>query len=101
MDTAASPLPERRLRPRQFCRLPALIQCGSSSQGLDCIVENLSPGGARVRLARKALVTSTFRVVLPTVWVAYDARLTWRRNLDLGIEVIRRHDLSVGADSLS
>ena len=65
------------------------------------MVENLGPGGARLRLARKALLTSTFRVVLPTVSVAYDARLTWRRNLDLGVEIIRRHDLSVGAASVS
>jgi hypothetical protein len=73
--------------------LPALIQAGLTQGDIDCTVQDLDAYGARLRLARTSLITADCRILLPTVWVAYDARLRWRRNLDLGVEFLRRHDL--------
>lgn len=96
MDPALFPLlnlPERRSRRRQFCRLPALICLPHLNDGLACTVENLNETGARLRLASRALIAADFRILLPTVSIAYEARLLWRRNLDLGARILRRHDL--------
>ena len=96
MDPAPFPLqnlPERRSRRRQFCRPPALICLPHLNNGLACTVENLNETGARLRLSTLALIAADFRIVLPTVFAAYEAKLLWRRNLDLGAQILRRYDL--------
>ncbi len=58
---------------------------------MDCLVRNLSEGGARLEIAHPISVPREFEVTIPRRGESARARLAWRDSLALGVTFVASH----------
>jgi hypothetical protein len=74
----------RWLRVKTFLR--ATIYFNNRQSSLDCIVRDISDGGARLAVSEAALVPDTFEVHIPQKNRTHFADVRWRRGEEMGLE---------------
>ncbi len=84
--TAAAPV-ERRRAERRSVSLPATIALGPG-RSLACRTIDLSSSGARLSLARAALLPQTFELHVPSRGMRRSARLVWRVGEEIGVQFV-------------
>jgi hypothetical protein len=68
---------ERRRVPRQRTLKSGQIVIGNAQPVLDCVVRNLSPGGALL-LVPSLAVPDRFQLVFPASRARHECRVAWR-----------------------
>jgi PilZ domain-containing protein len=70
-----------------------LASC-SGAFTLDCTVTNFSASGARVRVDSGAMIFGKVLLVHLREKLAFETRIAWRNDRDIGLEFTRAHDLT-------
>jgi hypothetical protein len=72
------------LRVKTFLR--ATIYFNNRQSSLDCIVRDISEGGARLAVSEAALVPESFEVHIPQKNRTHVGDMRWRRGEEMGLE---------------
>jgi hypothetical protein len=84
---------DRRSSPRRKTRFKAVIVHGEDRQTVDCVVRDLSDGGARLRLDAPGALPAQFHLF----WLADRAVLSveavWRSSNEMGVKFHAKHDM--------
>jgi hypothetical protein len=70
---------ERRRTLRRRTYLGARIAFGTGALGADCIVRNLSGGGAKIMFSDRAVVPTEFELTIAQKRETVRARIVWRQ----------------------
>ena len=92
---------DARRHGRKRMVIPGKLAFGSVRQVLDCLIGDMSVGGARVRIKPGTQVPNELFLVHLKEWCAYEARVIWRRaDGNLGLAFKRSFDLdgAIGPD---
>jgi PilZ domain-containing protein len=74
--------------------VPGKLYFGLRAQAVDCLIGDMSVGGARVRVKPGTVVVDDLYLVHLREWTAYEARVAWRRpDGNLGLQFKRARDL--------
>ena len=87
--TAAHVFPdERRAHPRQrvFKRVKAVFNANGSV--VDCVMRDISAGGARLACGSAALLPEHFKLVFLSEREMRDVRVAWRSLTELGVQFL-------------
>jgi len=84
----------RRASWRQRVLLNALIFDRTTGSVHRCGLDNVSEGGARIRLSERCLLPPKFWVIACTTGLAYWAEIVWRHDDRLGVSALEPIDLS-------
>jgi hypothetical protein len=84
----------RRASWRQRVLLNALIFDRITGSVLHCGLDNVSKGGARIRLAERGQLPPRFWVIACTTGLAYWVEMVWRQNDHVGVSAIEPIDLN-------
>ena len=84
----------RRASWRQRVLLSALIFDRTTGSVHHCGLDNVSGGGARIRLSERCLLPPKFWVIACTTGLAYWAETVWRHDDRLGVSAVEPIDLS-------
>jgi hypothetical protein len=76
----------RRRHVRRDARLPAVIYAGS--ENLDCLVTQMSEGGARLAVERESVVRDRFALFMGAGSPMSDCAVVWRGRGELGIRFL-------------
>jgi hypothetical protein len=88
-----SPADHRRsVRHRSF--LGAKLVYGDGAFTIDCIVKDVSDTGARIKLPEGQAVPDQVYLVELRSGIAYEARVTWKRHPEIGLEFVHQHGLA-------
>lgn len=60
---------------------------------VDCVIADISEAGARVQIQQGPPVPSDVYLVHLRERAAYEAKVAWRRNDNVGLKFVARHDL--------
>lgn len=78
---------EKRANPRQRTLKGARIVFNDKSSTLDCVVRNLSEGGARLKVASVVGIPDSFSLRFED-GRSFECRVVWRRGEELGVEFV-------------
>ena len=85
---------DARRSPRKRMVIPGKLAFGSVPQAFDCLIGDMSVGGARVRVKPGLAVPNELYLVHLNEWFAYEARVVWRRaDGNMGLAFRRSFDL--------
>jgi len=84
----------RRRAPRRRVLLSAIIVDLDVDGFVRCRLENVSDGGACLKLSERRFLPSTFWLVATTSGYAYKAKIAWRCDYRLGVTLGEPGDLS-------
>ena len=85
---------DARRSSRQRMVMPGKLYFGLTVQAVDCLIGDMSVGGARVRVKPGTVVLDDLYFVHLRQWAAYKARVAWRRpDGNLGLQFTRSYDL--------
>lgn len=90
--SAAKPI-ERRDDLRGRSLLAGKIANEDATQTLDCVIRNLTPGGAMIETTAPHLVPARHHLVQVKDGIAWEAEVRWRRGNRVGLKLGDRHDL--------
>jgi hypothetical protein len=76
---------ERRRAPRHRTLKGALVVFGNHQLALDCLIRNISDGGAKISLEETLDVPEDFELLIPSEHTIVAARAVWRTGHDLGL----------------
>jgi hypothetical protein len=79
---------DRRKEGRSPSYLGGQITTDRRLISFDCVVRNTSGRGARLVVPNSTLLPETFELHIPKKNCAYRVRACWRRDNDLGVEVV-------------
>ncbi|KAA5597269.1 PilZ domain-containing protein [Blastochloris sulfoviridis] len=88
---------ERRQQYRDRTLRGARIAFGNMSITMDCVVRDLTPGGARLRLPSTIGVPSMFHLLHERDGSIRRCRLAWRTETEVGVEFIDQAAAAQGA----
>ena len=91
-DNVVVPVPDRRREPRRRVLLQGKIVYPHNGCTADCVVRDLSSGGARLSAVPEALTSHPFLIVVRQA-VAYEARTAWAAPPQAGLQFVARTDL--------
>ena len=83
----------RRVEPRRRVLLAGKIVQGNGIT-LDCMIRNLTDGGAQIRVAAGQIVPNAFELIEIRSGVAYGAAVVWRSAGGMGVKFSERIDLN-------
>ena len=88
----------RRPSRRKPVSLPAIIVYGAGPNSHDCSIRDLSEAGARIILQAQLDVPELFFLINIPDRCAYQAKVTWRKKAEAGVQFITEHRLSTISD---
>jgi hypothetical protein len=78
---------DRRASPRRVVDCPGSIVCGTGAKALDCVIADISDGGARLVVAGG--VPEEFGLMINDGSGAeYSCRVVWRLDDEIGVEFL-------------
>jgi len=80
-------LREKRLQPRRNTMIIATIVFDGGRTRLDCVIRNLSEGGAKLEFPTVRGVPQSFDLIVPG-HRPYHCRVAWRALKELGVQFI-------------
>jgi hypothetical protein len=84
--------PDRRAEARRPVALRGKLVVGPAFV-FDCVIRNLSDGGARIELALAVTAPNEVWLVDLSSAIAWRAAVIWRRPPETGLKFLERHDL--------
>lgn len=88
----------RRAMTRARTLLAGKIIIRGGMMSPDCVIRDLSPDGARVRVPRTILLPSSVGLLVTKDGVLFDAVVVWRRGDEAGLTFSDRHDIRGAVD---
>jgi len=76
---------ERRRAPRHRTLKGALVVFDNHQRALDCMIRNLSEGGAKISLESTGDVPDSFEILVPKEHMIIAARAVWRTRNEMGV----------------
>jgi hypothetical protein len=89
---------ERRSVARARGKLVGKLVAGDGFLSPDCLITELSPRGARVRIAVTIKLPPPAALLLVDAGLLLDADIAWRHGEETGLVFTGRHDLRSGGD---
>jgi PilZ domain len=77
--------PRRSIRQKLFLR--GFIRTPKSATSIDCMVRDLSEGGAKLRFRCTPLITDFFELHIPAKGAVLPAKLVWMNGCEAGISL--------------
>ncbi|HEX5380459.1 MAG TPA: PilZ domain-containing protein [Phenylobacterium sp.] len=94
MTTALPPSAERRTLPRSRILQRGRVCYGAEqAMSFDCTIRNLTATGAMLRSPAQQPIPESFTLLHVAGGIAFDARVTWRRGTEVGVQFQSRQDL--------
>ena len=78
---------EKRLAPRRNTFIAALLVYNGGRSRTDCIIRNLSDGGAKLEVASVGGIPQTFDLIAPD-HRPHSCRVAWRALKELGVQFL-------------
>lgn len=78
---------ERRASPRRVVNCPGSIVCATSTEPVDCLIADISDGGARL-VAPAGLPEEFALIVKDGTNASQRCRVAWRLDDEIGVEFI-------------
>src|SRR5215469_4905006 len=83
-----------RGEPRKRTLFKGVISYGQDCEfTIDCVIADFSEAGARVQIQPGPPIPTDVYLVHSRERAAYEANVAWRRNNNLGLKFVARHDL--------
>lgn len=79
---------EKRLQPRRNTMIIATIVFDGGNSRMDCVIRNLSEGGAKLEVASARVVPGSFDLMVPGHRPQH-CRVAWRALRELGIQFMQ------------
>lgn len=76
---------EKRLQPRRNTMIVATIVFDGGNSRIDCVIRNLSEGGAKIEVPSARIVPQTFDLMVPGHRPQH-CRVAWRALRELGVQ---------------
>jgi len=89
---------DKRQGGRARALLAAKILIGDGRMSPDCLIRDLSPDGARVRISRTVPLPQSFALLAIRDGLLFDAALVWRKGDEAGLAFSGRHDVKTAGD---
>lgn len=86
--------PHQRKESRRRTLFTGMLASCSGGFTIDCTVTNFSVSGARVRVNPGAVIIGKVLLVHLREKLAFETRIAWRNERDIGLEFTRAHDLT-------
>lgn len=77
---------DKRIFPRIRSLLGARIEFNNRSSTMDCLVREMSKGGAKLEFSDARSIPDTFDVVVPSKGQHFRAEVRWRHGNSIGVE---------------
>jgi hypothetical protein len=90
--------PDHRVGRRVRTLLSGKIIIGNGLMSPDCVIRDLSPSGARVRITRTIELPSSVELLVIKDGLLFDATVAWRRGNEAGLVFSGHHDLRGNID---
>jgi hypothetical protein len=92
---------QRRTSARQRTVLRGCVYYDKRSLAADCVVRDVSDGGARIELSENVVIPDVIELYIPKKEETHHARVRWRRNNEVGVAYVengksRDHDRGGG-----
>jgi hypothetical protein len=84
---------EQRAQPRRRVIAPAILAFGGNAFTPDCVIRNLTPRGAAVRMEPGLALPGHVALIELAIGRAHEARVAWHRNGFVGLEIVSTRDL--------
>lgn len=78
---------DKRLAPRRNTMIRAQIVFGGGNRRVDCVIRNLSDGGAKLEVNSVGSIPQTFDLVAPD-HRPHACRVAWRALKELGVQFL-------------
>ena len=88
---AREAMAEKRASRRVRTVVTGRIVFNQGRSGVDCIVRDMSAGGARLRMVRPTVVPNAFDLVIPLKETSYPASVRWRAGNEIGVALGAAH----------
>jgi hypothetical protein len=79
---------EKRLSPRRNTMIGATIVFAGGKRRLDCVIRNLSDGGAKIEVASVKDVPASFDLLVPKHRPQH-CRVMWRALREIGVQFVQ------------
>jgi len=89
---------ERRAGHRARALLSGKVIIGNGLMSPDCVIRDLSDGGARVRISGSIELPDAVGLLVIRDGLLFDATLAWRRGDETGLAFAGRHDVRGDVD---
>lgn len=78
---------EKRLQPRRNTMIVATVVFDGGNSRVDCVIRNLSEGGAKIEVPSARIIPQTFDLLVPG-HRAQHCRVAWRALRELGVQFV-------------
>ena len=85
---------DHRRAARQRSFLGAKLVYGEGVFTVDCVVRDVSPTGARIKVPEGQAVPDQVYLVEMRSGIAYEARVVWKRHPEIGLQFVHQHGLA-------
>lgn len=86
IDRASANCTERSLRQRTL--KSALVTYGNGAITVECLVRDMSAGGAKLKMVNDTPIPNTFQLHIPLDGVSVNCEVRWREKNQLGIAFV-------------
>jgi hypothetical protein len=93
MSASQSSSVERRHGGRARALLSGKLCFEDATKTIDCVIRNITPGGAMVETPTPQLVPGRLQLMQVSEGIVWDAEVAWRRGARIGLVLQDRHDL--------
>jgi len=76
---------EKRLQPRRNTMIVATVVFDGGNSRIDCVIRNLSEGGAKIEVPSARIIPQTFDLLVPGHRPQH-CRVAWRALRELGVQ---------------
>ena len=101
-DSLATQIPltpdEQRQARRPRVLLTGRLVYGPDWLTLDCVIRDLTPEGARVKLAGPSMISDPLVLVEVNSGLAHQCEISWKRFPEIGVRFMRTDDLGKTTD---
>jgi hypothetical protein len=89
---------EQRQARRPRVLLTGRLVYGPDFLTLDCVIRDLTPEGARVKLAGSSVISDPLVLIEVNSGLAHQCEISWKRFPEIGVRFMRTDDLSKSTD---
>ncbi len=88
---------DHRQHPRQRTLLSGMVVFDDGARSLGCTIRDLSESGAKIRLPGPEILPGTVWLIEMRSGMAHRCRVSWRTQLEAGLQFEQSHRLDQGA----